>query len=363
MKIKNKVLYNQFKQFFYALTPNDNIALLHDTDPDGNTSGKIINEAVNRLGCKIKLYLVNERKDHAISDKSIALLKQHNITRLITTDKVVEEAPQQIKKIEQFAQICIFDHHIIPHDVSSKKTVFLKPQLLFNTKHPDQYCSAKLSYDLLNSIVNIEDVDWICAAGVIGDSTTKTWRVFLKKIFEKYNLKQEKNIYDTKIGLITELIFFAEALNDEEECFNLLLKSKTIEQALTNLKKYHKVKVELNNYKEKFESLAENYPKSNLLILEIHTPSKIKSYLSNLISQKHSHKNIIILQKIDNQMTISGRRSDSKLNMNQLLKESLKGLQGNAGGHLPAAGGSVLITDFPQFKKRLIEIAEEMENN
>jgi single-stranded DNA-specific DHH superfamily exonuclease len=361
MKMKNKALYNQFKQFFLGLKPSDNIALLHDTDPDGNSSGKIIDEAINQLGCKIKLYLVNERKDHSISDKSITLLKEHNINKLITTDKVVDESPEQIRKIEQFAEICIFDHHIIQHDVSSKRTVFLKPQLLFNTKKPEYYCSAKFSYDLLSSIVNLNDLDWICAAGIIGDSATKTWKIFLKKTLSKYHLPEEKNIYNTKIGLITKLIFFAEALNEPEECFNLLLQSKSIDEALTNLSKYHKVKTEVEKYQDKFESLTEKYQKANLYLLEIHTPSKIKSYLSNLISQKHPHKNIIILQQINNEMTISARRSDGKLNMDTLLKESLQNVQGNGGGHCPAAGGSVIMRDFPKFKEQLIKIAEQME--
>ena len=57
-----------------------------------------------------------------------------------------------------------------------------------------------------------------------------------------------------------------------------------------------------------------------------------------------------------NRVTLSARRQDRKKDMGKLLHDSVYGLpDGNGGGHVPAAGASLLRQDYPEFKKRLLE--------
>ncbi len=361
MKIINQSLLDRSDAFFRSIKPTDKIALLHDTDPDGTTSGKIITHAIERLGGKISLFLITERKIHTISDKIISSMKQQRINILITTDKTVDSGPEQIKKIEQFAHIVIFDHHIIEHDVSSAKTLLLKPQLIFDTDRPDQYCSAKISYDILNRVINLNDLDWICVSGIIADMAFPMWKKFIDKVFKKYNLPKKKNLFDTQLGEIAQLISYAEALDEPETCFELILKSKNINDTLKKLHKYNKIKKEVDYYTNNAASLGEWHNKKSLLILEIKSKHKIKSMVSSKIAHAlYPHKTIIVIQKIDNQITISARRNDLKKNMNTLLKKSLGSLPGNAGGHAPASGGSVSIKEYPAFKENLIQNEKNM---
>ncbi len=360
--IKNPALLARSDKFFTSIKPTDNIALLHDTDPDGTTSGKIIVEALKQLGHSVKLLLINERKEHFISDEKIAAMKHHHINILITTDKTVDSGPDQIKKIEQFASIVVFDHHIIEHDISSNKTIFLKPQLIFEGIPPDRYCSAKLSYDILSRVTTLNHLDWICAVGVIGDMAYPAWPEFMDTIYKKYNIRKKPNPIDTSLGMVTQLISFAEALGEAETCFNLILKSNSIEQATKNLQQYNIVKQELEHYITNAEKNVEKYNNNQLIIYEINSKYKIKSMLSTALSQRlYPTKTLIIIQKIDHEMTISARRQDCKKNMNTLLKLALGQLQGNAGGHAPASGASVSIKDYPEFKKRLIQHEHDTE--
>jgi len=360
--IKNPNLLARSDKFFKSLTLKDNIALLHDTDPDGTTSGKIIVEAIQQLGAKVSLFLINERKEHFISDEKIKVMKQHNINILITTDKTVDSNPDQIKKIEQFANIVVFDHHIIEHDISSEKTIFLKPQLIFDGVPPDRYCSAKLSYDILSRITNLNHLDWICAVGVIGDMAYPAWPEFMDNVYKKYNIKSQPNPIDTSLGMVTQLISFAESLGEAETCFNLILQSNTIELATKNLQQYNIVKQELEEYINNAEKVVKKYNNDQLIIYEIDSKYKIKSMLSTALSQRfYPNKTLIIVQQIDNEMTISARRQDCKKNMNKLLKLALGSLNGNAGGHAPASGASVGVKDYPEFKKRLIESEQSKE--
>ncbi len=360
--IKNPALLARSDLFFKSLKPIDRIALLHDTDPDGTTSGKIIVEAIQQLGAKISLFLINEHKEHFISDEKIKVMKQHNITILITTDKTVDSGPDQIKKIEQFANIVVFDHHIIEHDISSAKTLFLKPQLIWDGIAPDRYCSAKLSYNILSRVTDLNHLDWVCAIGVIGDMAYPAWPEFMNSVYKKYNITSKPNPIDTPLGLVTQLISFAESLGEAEQCFELILKSNSIEEATQNLQKYMFVKKELDSYITNAEKNVEKYNNGQLIIYEINSKYKIKSMLSTALSQRlYPNQTLIIVQQIDDEMTISARRQDCTKNMNKLLKLALGNLPGNAGGHAPASGGSVLIKDYPQFKERLIASEQSKE--
>lgn len=356
----NQPLFDRFQHFFKTLTKDDHIAIYHDTDPDGITSAKIITACLNRLNFQVKLYLQSQKGEIELGNENITLLKKHKITKLITTDKAVECSPQQIKKVEKFAHICIFDHHVIENDISSNKTVFLKPQLLFQTSRPDQYCSAKFTYDLLNTLIPLEDLDWICLAGVIGDMAYPTWLKFVHATLKKYH-QNNKDIFTTKIGLLTQLISFAESLNEQKKCLKIILASNNLTQALSQMHPYMKVKIELDNFIKNFDQLTEKYNHNNLLILEVKSKYKLKSLISSTIAhKKYPHKTIIITQKIGKSMTISARRNDCKIGMNILLKKYLGTLPGNAGGHIPASGASVLTKDYPQFKQNLIRYEQEL---
>src|SRR3989338_8966097 len=325
--IKNPTLLARSDHFFKSLKSSDRIALLHDTDPDGTTSGKIIVEALKQIGCLTKLFLITERKEHFITDEKITLMKQHNINILITTDKTVDSGPEQIKKIEQFAHIVVFDHHIIEHDIQSEKTIFLKPQLLFDGVPPDRYCSAKLSYDIISRVTNLSHLDWICAVGVIGDMAYPAWPEFMNSVYKKYNIpiQPNQNHIDTSLGMVTQLISFAESLGEAEHSFDLILKSNTIEHATKNLQQYSIVKQELEHYITNAEKTVEKYNNNQLIIYEINSKYKIKSMLSTALSQRlYLNKTLIIVQQIDKEMTISARRQDCKKNMNTLLKTDRK---------------------------------------
>ncbi len=344
----------QFEYFFRGLSSSDRIALVHDTDADGITSGKIICEALRRTGRQIQLFLTLEHDSHALTAKMIKLLKTNKINILFTTDKTVDSDPISIKKIEKFAQICVFDHHVIENDISSERTIFLKPQLLFKTPPPDQYCSAKFSFDLLRKVAPIEDLKWVCAAGIIGDTAQESWKNFMEDVFEHHDLSS--NALQNKIGQLTQLINYAEARGEAKESFNLLLQANSLDSALEKLSNYSIVQKEVDHYYNNFSKLAQSFPQ--LFFLELNTTSKIKSWLSSRVAYElYPHHTIIVTQQQNKEFGISARRVDRKVKVNELLQKSLLGLRGRAGGHHPAAGGSVHQDDYEKFKENVIRNA------
>ena len=101
-----------------------------------------------------------------------------------------------------------------------------------------------------------------------------------------------------------------------------------------------------------FEKKAEKH--GEMRIYELTSPYRIHSPLSTILGLKHPHKTIIIINKTTNPISISARRHDKKIAVNNLLEQAVKGFKGaNAGGHIPAAGAGFHKKYLSIFKKRL----------
>ena len=56
----------------------------------------------------------------------------------------------------------------------------------------------------------------------------------------------------------------------------------------------------------------------------------------------------------------SARRQDFKVKMNELLEEAVKGIpDSSAGGHIPAAAGSIPKSYEDRFKENIVKILKE----
>ena len=87
----------------------------------------------------------------------------------------------------------------------------------------------------------------------------------------------------------------------------------------------------------------------------------IKSFLVDEVKKAFPHKTVILLQDKGNGFTtISSRREDGKIKVNNLLEKAVINLpQSAAGGHDPAAGGIILTSDVEQFKKNVLRILKD----
>jgi len=142
--------------------------------------------------------------------------------------------------------------------------------------------------------------------------------------------------------------------------FNTLWKAKNPNDVLkSNLKKYSTiVQKEIDYYMRHAKKLAVFYPKKQLIIYEIKPKYNIKSNLSTVLSMIYPNSTLILasLDKQKKNYTLSLRRQDQKIKMNELIEKALIGLQGSGGGHIPAAGGRVARKDFEKFKENVLKL-------
>lgn len=359
MRFKNKALINRFKKFITSITPEDRVAVIHHTDPDGVCSGVIIAKVVERVrGKKIDLRHNQKGTVHVITPETFKLLKSKKINKLIITDLGTDENPKYLKKIEKFADILIIDHHKIYNRLSSKKTVFIKPQLVCDVD-PARYAASKLCYDLGMLVTIVSDLDWVAAVGSIGDIAVKPWTAWLNSVFRKYKLKKYDDLFKTKLGKCAILISSAESFDvkNVKLAFDILYKAKSYNDVLYSKLRTFRKKID-DEIQKNLKLLKKNALfEQDIIYYEIKPKYHTKSPLCTILGLKYPHKSIFVVDVSRSPAGISGRRGDGKVKINKVLEDSCKGIpSASAGGHAVSAGATVPKRYYKKFKTRLFNI-------
>jgi len=324
-----------FSNFILSLKYAKKIISISHTDLDGLASAKVVAEAVNID----KVYLVDY---HELDDNLIKKLEEEKPTHLIFTDLLIRN-PEFMKRLSSLAQILIIDHHVPESDLNSDRIAFLNAQ---------GFCAAYLSYYLFSQIKDISKIDWLVACASISDVQYRANSKWMGDVYEKYgfefDVEDEKKgkFWDIIVTISNSLVYYSkdrlaayeQVGNEFGDIGNLKEAADKVQKEIDNcILKFEKEKDEINDgYFWEFSSI---YP--------------VKSIVGTIISYKYFNKTVLIAEKRD-KYYLSARRQDKKVEMNKLLQKLTLGFENSdAGGHIPAAGGHILLKDAEEFKKRL----------
>ncbi len=352
-------LEKKFKEFCTGLSKNDKIAIIHHSDADGLCSALISGKAIERLtGNKPIVVLPYEYGNYAQEKKALELIKKKKTNKLIIVDLGIDGMKNSLTETCPFEKCLVIDHHKLYRDLNSEKIVFLKAQF-FTKKEPSSYVASKFAFDLFNKVTDVSDLDWLACVGILGDMSLDAWQSFVKKTIKK------RNVSMTWLYRFLDLIASVEVVANKKipelywEFYNIKHPADVLES------KFHKFlkefKKEKDSLVEGFDKKAEQFPEIELYFYAIRAKyESIKSYVINEISEMRPHKTIILLQILPRgRLRFSARRQDCKIKVNDLLVEAIKGIpNGSAGGHAPAAAGSIPRQHAKKFKSNVIDILE-----
>ncbi|MBD3259170.1 hypothetical protein GF371_00905 [Candidatus Woesearchaeota archaeon] len=363
MHIINQGLIDRFIEFIHNIKPSDKIAIFYDNDPDGICSGVLMFKALKLLGCTPIIFECAPHDEPRYYDEIIERMQQKKINKIFLLDLVVEQKHDVMKKLEKFAELVIIDHHPFDRDLTSKRTIFIKPPLYVIGINTTRYCTTKQVFDLLSHVIDISQYEWLAVMGIIGDYAFDSWQDFLEHCFRKYEIKEEPDIYQTQFGKVTRYLNYVRTIDNKEvkKVAESLLEIEDFGTAFSILTKYQKIENEIENFIENYRKHTEEHPEKDLLIVHVQTPYKINSSVATQLSRRRFPEKVVVTYYFtDGHVWISARRQDGKMNMGEMLKKCIKGFdEANAGGHVPAAGCSIKKEDWPEFKERLINYSEE----
>jgi hypothetical protein len=365
MHITNQGLLARFDTFVKNLSPSDVLALFHDADSDGISSGAIVATAIKRLRGRIPdVRIYPAGASHTIREEDVALMKKAGVTKLISCDVALDNMPDITERIASFAEILIIDHHALYHPFKAKNIILIKPQLFTDLAQPSRYCTSKLAYDLFSRHVNLEDKDWLAAAGCISDIATEPWQAWIKSVFKKYKVPLQKDLFKTAIGKVGIYINDTASYDTKEihKAFNAAIEATTYKDLLNSpIKRYHNIiEEDIIKWTKHIKTKGEWHPELKLVFYKVTPKYSVKSAITTILGLKYKQWILAVCAPEHGKMTISMRCNDQHVAVNKLIVEGLKDLpDASGGGHIPAAGGRCNVKDYPTFKDNVMRLLRE----
>ncbi|MBI4043346.1 MAG: DHH family phosphoesterase [Candidatus Diapherotrites archaeon] len=364
LKPINPALLDAFDRYAKGLSAQDRIGIIFDDDSDGFSAALIVCKAIERLRGRKPDYYVSERVvSHDRFDGVVEELRAQGINKIISVDAPLDNvAKEKVRRLEEFAEVLVMDHHKMYEDLNSSRMTFLKPQLIWETES-SSYPTCKFAFDLFSRVVDLNEFEWVACIGIVGDSAYNRWKEFVDKNSAKEGWKKEENIFDSGFGVISKIIYAIQVMAPGRmmEFFRF---ANSVNNPTALLYSPHadllkEMDREVAEGMNQFHARAEQYPELELIWFEVRPRHSIKSLLINRISHElHPNKTVLLVQDLGGvKLNVSGRRQDFKVRVNDLLEEAVKGLEGSSGGgHIPAAAGVFMRKDLPTVKKRVMDL-------
>lgn len=350
------MIVDKFKDFMKGISKDDKVCVMFHGDGDGVCSGVIVSKAVERLREK-KIDFIYFQKEFYVTDKLLDFLKENEISKFVVVDIGLRK--DNFDRLQKICETLILDHHV-SEDLNSRKIIYINSTMIREDLEGIKYPVSKLSFDLCNELVDISDLDWIACAGLISDAAQSKWMDFVREVFERYDIEIIDKLKESELGKIGKYIMSSRIVYIENlrECFWIVYNAKDYRDVLNSkLKSYHEeLEGIFDKFLNEFKDKVEKY--DGLYIYEIKSKYRLNSPLSSVLSFDYIDRDEMLLVVLDygsDYYELSARRQDGKVATNELLKKALEGLDGDAGGHKIASGGSVNKKDYEKFKKRLIK--------
>lgn len=344
------LLLRRFKDFLKEAKKT--LAFYH-SDADGLSASVIMAKTFEKLGNK---NLSTVPVEYFETEKMLKTFEKEKPQNVIFLDIAIDSKPDVIRKMSK-QSLLIIDHHKIASDINASNIVFIKPQMI-STIEPSRYPASKLTFDLCSSLVDLKKERWIAGIGIIGDKSEKQWKEFLKLI------EKENKVSYEELKELADLIEAVKVVSPQDfanlfDMFYFLEPKQILKSDFVKLKE--KLNKALDKWLSEFEKNANFFPELELYFYKIKPDFPIKSALIDRLTEKYPDKTIIVLEDLgEAKLRFSARRQDFKVKMNELLEKAVQGIpQAEAGGHVPAAAGSIPRGYLKRFEENIIKILRE----
>jgi hypothetical protein len=356
--MEKEALLARFAGFVERLSVRDDVGVLVHCDPDGLASAVVLLEALKqKTGKEAKALACSQYGGQELMQKKLDFFEYARCNKLLVADLSFDQDDFFLKGAEKFCEEILFiDHHKVYRDWNSKKTVFIKASFV-SSIDSSNYPASKLCFDLFSGLLDLHRVDWVVSVGILGDVAGAQWKEFIEKTLERNHctfneLDSCREIIEA-VGLL-EPFRFSELLRAfwHARSPTEILRS-SFSRALAEMRS------EMDYWMQKFKEEKEVFPELELVWFECKPRFPIKSPLVNRISfELHPDQTVVFVQDIrekDSHVTISARRQDGKVKVNDLLENAVKGIPDSmGGGHAPAAGARVPREFLSKFKDNLL---------
>ena len=333
-----EITFQEAKNFLEKITRDDDVAIIHHDDGDGFSSGILYYDWCKNKNADVKQFAYSIRT----SDLKKFDLKKFN--KIIISDLAPSFVADGLKTIKD-KEILYADHHPrnrpIPKEVLELVTV--NQGYIPSSRTAGELTGIKL---------------WLSLSGTINDSGEiyPENQKFINERLGELNMTIDEFRRDVANTITNFLIYFNK---DYDKAFEILEKIDSVED-ISQLKKYSvSVEKEIKRIVKQYDNEKEKIGRINFYYFKPLLP--VTAPVCGIISQRNENQAYIFATpKSDGKyITFSARSSPKKMNVCNLLKAGIDGLEGSAaGGHNSASGGIILAKDIKKFKNNIKNFLE-----
>jgi len=332
-----------FYDFLEGITKKDKVAIVSHIDLDGISSAILTNEVLKSRGIKTKVFeFINYGA--GMFFPLLKEFKKKKITKIFMSDIAEESDYENFEKLKSEFEVFLIDHH--PSENKTKDKVL---------KTKSEHCAAWIIYNLGSKITNLEKWKTLICATMIAEFSYNNENNF-NFLKENYPNLTKENIMDSESGKLSQVInsgtiFFK---GKEKKIFDLVLKDKT-----KKLEKYHLIiQKEIQSLLDEFHNKAEFYPDKNLYFYYAKPKFSLASVVTTILSVAETDKTFLLALDIKDEpnfVKVSSMNQGGKVNLNELMKKGIEGLENaSAGGHIMASAARFLKKDLEKFKQNIL---------
>lgn len=333
-----EITFQKAREFLDNITSKDKVAVIHHDDGDGFCSGILYYDWCKQKGA------TTEQFTYKIRRSSLKDFNLEKFNKVIVCDLAPDFMAEQLELIKD-KQILYADHH-------PRNTPIPEEVLELVTVDQGYIPSSRTAGELTNL------KPWLSLIGTVTDAGDlyQENQDFINEHLKQINMTLDELKQNITSVVINFLVYFEK---DLDKAFEILQSINSIEE-IKKLKEYSEpVEDEVQKFVEEYETKKEKLGNINYYYFNPHFSVKIP--VAGIISQKNDEPYIFASPKNDGKnISFSARNTSQKINMADLLRAGVEGLEdGNAGGHAPAAGGMILAKDINKFKENIRKFVEQ----
>lgn len=355
-------------EFIRDIEESDEVVIIHHWDMDGTSSATIISKILQEVRGREadKVRMPSERSYHLSDDDRASI---DDADKLIVLDFNLEA--DELEELAEQLDVLVVDHHTF--DRVPENVPFVNPR----TENSEIYvpCS-KICLDIASEFGIREQIKWIAGLGIIQDFGVDSCPELFEELKKEHReffpeeLSQQQLAKNCEYGRYSSVLNikpYRDSAHFAELAYRALMKSEDLKE-LEAQEEYRQVYEVYLEMQDEFNEVMENYDEEReidrekcIIFFELDSDFHITSSIATNMSTKTPEWIHLVIQK-DDEINISARCQSGREDLGKLLQEALpEGAveQGaEAGGHRKAAGASMPLEHFEEFKQNFTSLVE-----
>jgi single-stranded DNA-specific DHH superfamily exonuclease len=356
--------------FLRGVSESDEVEIIHHWDMDGTSSATIISKILEKQrGRPADLVTIPEERAYHLEEADREKLEDKDV--LVVLDFNLKADELEGLKEEYDLDILVVDHHSFGRE--PKGIPFVNPR----TENEDVYipCS-KICLDIAEEFGMRDELRWIAGLGVIQDFGVDSCPELFETLEEKYekylpeDLNQQQLAKNCEYGRYSSVLNikpYRDSMHFAKLAYQALMNSKDLKE-LEAQEEYRQVYEVYLEMQDEFNDMMEDYEEDReinrdkrIIFFELDSDFHITSSIATNMSTKTPDWIHLVIQK-DEKINISARCQSGRVDLGDLLQKALpqeaRDEGAEAGGHRKAAGASMELQYYEEFKDNFTDLVE-----